>query len=327
MEERDTYQQQAIGMKEMLRSNMEELERFRKAMVEGSVAATAQASNLEKQAQLQQRLDALRGEVRDAEKRLADSEAALAAAVAANEAARAAHAAAVADASATHAAAVQVAAAAAEAVALTSASEPPSLDTAAAPTGDDATAAPASTSALAADDPLAVASDPLTGGAAATAEAEAPAVVAAAASSTATPVPPLALVPAPTLTPTVDLEAAVTELRKILAGLKSSLSAAEDEAEDSASAAVKQTRLRERTEREAKEKVAAMEAALEAKIREVAALQEAASNVEAGHARNLEVGAGCGGRGGCPWVWVTMCGPFSNLTGCLAIRVIIPRRP
>ena len=82
---------------------------------------------------------------------------------------------------------------------------------------------------------------------------------------------------------------AIADLAANVDRIKTLLLAAEEEAEDSASAAVKQTRMRERLEREGRERVAALESQLESKVREAANLHEAASNADAAHARDLEV--------------------------------------
>jgi DNA repair exonuclease SbcCD ATPase subunit len=77
-------------------------------------------------------------------------------------------------------------------------------------------------------------------------------------------------------------------LRARLAETKAALTAAEEEAEEGASSAVKATRMRERLERENREKVTALESALEHKVKEVAMLQETMSNLESAHSRDLE---------------------------------------
>ena len=279
IEEKESATLQLGMLKQLLHSNAEELERYKKLIAEGaSTTAQGGASTQDKQVELRERLAKLREEMREAEKYSAECDAALAAAVSANEAATAAAAA---------AAAAATAAEAATAAAATTA-------TTAAPT-DAASTDPAAAAATA--EPPSTGAAPTEGSSDAPAPAAAPgdgSAISSPAADVVTPEPTPANTgappaPAPVVLPTADLESRVSEARARVATLRAAVSAAEDEAEDSASAAVKQTRLRERAEREAKEKVAAMESALEAKIREVAALQEAAGSIEAVHAHNLEV--------------------------------------
>ena len=197
MEERESLAVQVKGLQELLRSNMAEVEMFRKMMADGSrsgaggaasSAAGGEDAEKKRQKELQEGINALRTELADTQHALAEAE--------------------------------RVAASAASAAA--DAAESDSADAAAA---------------------------------------------AAAAA------------------------AAVTDLVSKVDEVKARLLAAEEEVEDSASAAVKQTRLRERLEREGRERVAALEAQLDAKVREAAGLREAASNSDAAHERDLEVSA------------------------------------
>jgi dTMP kinase len=73
-----------------------------------------------------------------------------------------------------------------------------------------------------------------------------------------------------------------------LAEERAALAAAEEAAEDSATAAVRLTRAREKVEREAKERVSGLEKALESARAEVEALREQAGALEAAHARDVE---------------------------------------
>lgn len=200
MEERESLNVQVKGLQELLRSNMAEVEMFRKMMADGSKASSAAAggedADKKQQQALQESIVALRTELADAQRSLSEAEAV---------------------------AAEAAAAAAAE--------------------------------AAAASDPSGAPQD---GGMAEAASAAA---------------------------------AAAAALAGRVEDIKTRLLAAEEEAEDSASAAVKQTRMRERKEREGRERLAALEAQLDAKVREAAALHEAASNADAAHARDLEVRA------------------------------------
>ena len=257
MDEKETYAMQAKALQELLRSNADELEKLRKLVAEGQAPAAGAGgsnSNEDAQKELQGRLSRAREAVKDAERLLAEAQAEVAAAESAREAA---------------AAAVAAAAAAKAAAETAAAAPPPANDVPAetgAPAAEGAPAVDASPNVPVADVPQTVPTGPSAAEIAALEAAEA--AVAAA-------------------------RKVVDERLAVVASLRTAAAALEDEATDSASAAVKQTRLRERAEREARERQAALEAALETKIREVAELSEAANNAESAHARNLEVSTRC----------------------------------
>ncbi len=241
--------------KEMLRTNAEEIEKYKTALAEGNAAANDTAK---KQAELQARLTSLRTEIKDVEGQIAGLEGQLAV-----EKAR-------------------VDAASANPNPIAAAADGVPGD-AAAPSNADPPAEGSPPSAAAGEPQPQPGADGSGAGAAAAGSGGAATDPPASGAAAAPPAP---------AAPAIDVaavEAQLGPLRTRLAELRSSLAAAEDEAEDSASAAVKATRLRERLEREAKERVAALETQLASKIHEVASLQEAASNAEAAHLQQLEV--------------------------------------
>ena len=85
-----------------------------------------------------------------------------------------------------------------------------------------------------------------------------------------------------------EAEQAMIRAQGRVTELKGTLQTAEEEAEDSASAAIKATRARERAEREHKEKLNALEQALATATKEAERLSEEKSAAEAAHARDLE---------------------------------------